>query len=149
MINKNQVCSLMSMFAPKLPVLNNFGEMPHIWNCETLSDEDCQTCPGMANSGILWPAMLTYDPLWLETSCLANSITVSAVSSTSVTVCYIWRFGAFWDKIGEIWPVDATNGPITYLEPSMTNFGQICPIMACSADDWNDSSDFAIRGAIC
>jgi hypothetical protein len=112
MINKDQLWSFMAIFAPKLPVLSNVGEMPQIWNWVTHFDEDCQTCLNMANSGILWAAMLTYGPLWLETSSLANSITVSAFSRTSVTACYIWRFGAFWDKIGGMWPEDATNGPI-------------------------------------
>jgi len=65
----------------------------------------------MDHSGILWPAMLTYGSLWYETPRLATSITVSEVSRTSVTVCYIWRFRAFWDKIGGIWPEDATIGP--------------------------------------
>jgi hypothetical protein len=31
MINKDQVWSFMAMFAPKLPVLSNFVEMPQIW----------------------------------------------------------------------------------------------------------------------
>jgi len=82
MINKDQASSFMAMFAPKLPVQDNIGEMPQIWNWVTHFVEDCQTYPNMANTGILWSAMLTYGPLWLETSSLANSITVSAVSRT-------------------------------------------------------------------
>jgi hypothetical protein len=39
--------------------------------------------------------------------------------------------------------------PYAYLEPSMTNFGQISPIKASSAHDWKVTSGFAIRGALC
>jgi hypothetical protein len=116
MIHKDQLWSFMATFAPKLPVLSKFGEMQQIWTWVTHFDEDCQTCPNISNSGIFLPAMLTYGALWIETSNLANSITVSAVLRTSVTVCYIWRFGALWDKIGGIWPEDATNGPICLIK---------------------------------
>jgi len=77
----------MDMIAPKFPVLNNFEKMPQVWIWVSHFDEDYQTCPNMANSEILWPAMLTYGPLWLETIRLVNSITASAVSGTCVTVC--------------------------------------------------------------
>jgi hypothetical protein len=39
--------------------------------------------------------------------------------------------------------------PYAYVDPSMTKFGQMFPIMASSAQDWNDMSGFAIRGTIC
>jgi len=45
MINKNQVYSFMAMFAQKLSILSNFGEMPQVWNWVTHFDEDCQICP--------------------------------------------------------------------------------------------------------
>jgi len=32
------------------------------------------------------------------------------------------------------------NVPYVYLKPSMTNFGQIFPITASSAQDWKDTS---------
>jgi len=60
MINKDQVWSFMAMFAPKLAVLSNFGEMPQLWIWVTHFDEDCQISPTMA----LWSIMASIVYVW-------------------------------------------------------------------------------------
>jgi len=134
MIIKDQVWTFTAMFAPKFPVLSVFGQVAQVWSWVTHSDRECQTYTKVASSVISWPAILSCRPVWFETSRLTNSITVCPTSGTSVTVCYIWRFGAFWDKIDGIWPVDATNGPIWLIRAwydqfwaNLPHYGQFGP----------------------
>jgi len=72
--------------------------------------EECQTCPNISKTGILWPAMLTYAPLWLETSSLANSITVSAVRETLLSSARFGQLGHCGNN-GEVWTEYATKCP--------------------------------------
>jgi len=150
MINKDQGWTFASMLAPKLPVLSVFVEISQVWNWVTHSDEECQTCTNMTNSGILWPAMFWYGPIWLETSSVTNSITVSAVSRTSVTVWLVCWLRASWEKISGIWIQDATNGPICLIRAYNDQFwANLHPYsLFCPRLGWY-TSGFTIRGTRC
>jgi len=127
------------MFAQKLPVLWNLGEMPQVWIWMTHFDEDCQTCPNMASYGILWPAMLTGGQLWLEKSRLSNSITVSAVSRNSAIEGDLWAFRTHCANNGGIWTEDATKFPIC-LSKDKSIAGHNIPQLAILGHVWQSSS---------
>jgi len=74
-----------------------------VYNLVAHLDEDYQTCSNKANYGILRPAMLTYGHLWLETSRLTNSITVTVDSIKFVFQYELWAFRAHCANNGGIW----------------------------------------------